>query len=248
MFVYFILVVFYPYPVLSNKCSDAHHDCRLIAVKCLSPNRIEQKLMEIACPLTCGYCISDNIVSGIVSSTTVKPSENIIMPSKCIDEADDCADRINFCQRKFYKRMMSLQCAKTCKFCDPDEEYEEEEAEDSREIHLSNMRSKIGEENVQKLEELKMVDDVIELMRQVTASSAAEKKPRRFSKKPGNFSAEVTNSQDDCVDKSSDCERNRKLCTHKAYTSLFQKICAKTCEYCGLADSTNDLESSGELF
>ena len=115
-------------------------------------------------------------------------------------------------------------------------------------FHQLFSSAEIGEENVQKLEELKMVDDVIELMRQVTASSAAEKKPRRFSKKPGNFSAEVTNSQDDCVDKSSDCERNRKLCTHKAYTSLFQKICAKTCEYCGLADSTTDLESSGELF
>lgn len=92
--------------VLSEKCADAHHDCRLIAVKCLSPNRIEQKLMEIACPLTCGYCI--NSKTGGTTTSTV-PTDEIIKPFKCIDEADDCADRANFCQRKFYKRMMSLQ-------------------------------------------------------------------------------------------------------------------------------------------
>ncbi|CAL2046014.1 unnamed protein product [Caenorhabditis brenneri] len=167
------------------------------------------------------------------------------MPSKCIDEADDCADRINFCNRKFYKRMMSLQCAKTCKFCDPDEEYEEEEIEESREVHLSNLRSKMGEETVQKLEELKIVDNVIDLIKNATASTIVERKPRRFSKKPSNISAEVT-EQEECVDRASDCERNQKLCTHKAYMSLFRKICAKTCEYCGLADST--FESSGELY
>lgn len=241
--IYFTLLILYINSVLPNKCSDAHHDCRLIAVKCLSPNRIEQKLMEIACPLTCGYCISEN--TGVV--TTTVPTEKIIMPSKCVDEADDCADRVNFCQRKFYKRMMSLQCAKTCKFCDPDEEYEEEEVEDSRENYISELRSKIGEESVRKLEELKMVDTVIGLM----TTSITEKKPRRFSKKPANFSAEVTNPQEEeCVDKASDCERNQKLCTHKAYSPLFQKICAKTCEYCGLVhqDSTNDVESSGEIF
>lgn len=91
---------------MSEKCADAHHDCRLIAVKCLSPNRIEQKLMEIACPLTCGYCI--NSKTGGTTTSTV-PTDEIIKPFKCIDEADDCADRANFCQRKFYKRMMSLQ-------------------------------------------------------------------------------------------------------------------------------------------
>ncbi|CAP25297.2 Protein CBG04629 [Caenorhabditis briggsae] len=212
-------------------------------MKCLSPNRIEQKLMEIACPLTCGYCIENERVT----TSTVIP-EKSIMPTKCIDEADDCADRINFCNRKFYKRMMSLQCARTCKFCDPDDEYEEEEAEDSREIHLSTLRSKMGEETVKKLEELKIVDSVIDLLKNATSSSLASK-PRRFSKKPTattNFSSEVTETE--CVDTASDCERNTKLCTHKAYTSLFRKICAKTCEYCELADSTIDLESSGEDF
>uniref|UniRef100_A0A1I7UW06 ShKT domain-containing protein n=1 Tax=Caenorhabditis tropicalis TaxID=1561998 RepID=A0A1I7UW06_9PELO len=200
--------------------------------------------MEISCPLTCGYCIETKN-SGSVTTSTV-PNEKVIIPSKCIDEADDCADRINFCNRKFYKRMMSLQCAKTCKFCDPDEEYEEEEVEEnSREIHLSTLRSRTGEETVQKLEELKIVDNVIELLKNATSPSV-EKKTRRFSKKPGNFSSEVVD-QEECVDKASDCERNQKLCTHKAYSSLFRKICAKTCEYCGLADSTIDLESSGEF-
>ncbi|CAI2353382.1 unnamed protein product [Caenorhabditis sp. 36 PRJEB53466] len=232
------LVLLHSHSVSSDKCADVSNDCRIIAVKCLSPNRIEQKLMEVACPLTCGYCLDSK------AETTTISSEKGIVPAKCMDEADDCADRANFCQRKFYKRMMSLQCAKTCKFCDPDEEYEEEEIVDSRETHLLNLKSKMGEEAVQKLESLKMVDNVINLMRN---STKTEGKPRKFSKNVVNVSSETTD-QEECVDRAGDCERNQKLCTHKAYSALFRKICAKTCEYCGLSDSTSDVDFSGELF
>uniref|UniRef100_A0A8R1DEM8 ShKT domain-containing protein n=1 Tax=Caenorhabditis japonica TaxID=281687 RepID=A0A8R1DEM8_CAEJA len=92
----------------NDKCVDASGDCRLIAVKCLSPNRIEQKLMEISCPMTCGYCIASKKLTSS-SSRAIISSEIAIVPVKCTDEADDCVDRISFCQRKFYKRMMTLQ-------------------------------------------------------------------------------------------------------------------------------------------
>lgn len=102
----------------------------------------------------------------------------------------------------------------------------------------------MGEKTVQKLEELKIVDNVIDLLRNATTPTTfMEKKPRRFSKRIENISSEMTDTAE-CVDRASDCERNQKLCTHRAYSPLFRKICAKTCEYCTSAD---DIESSGEF-
>ncbi|CAB3397282.1 unnamed protein product [Caenorhabditis bovis] len=55
--------------------------------------------MEIACPLSCGFCVLDR--TGI----------------DCRDEASDCLERISFCRRPHFRRMMKNQCSRTCQFC-----------------------------------------------------------------------------------------------------------------------------------
>ncbi|CAI5452016.1 unnamed protein product [Caenorhabditis angaria] len=205
----------------NNNCNDVSVECKIIAIKCLSPNRVEQKLMELACPMTCGYCnepfeTSTEVLTTSTTTTTTTTQPPFIVRSRCYDESDDCEKRSKFCTRRLYRRMMNIQCARTCRFCIPEDEIlkpgedEDEDLDISREMHIRTLNSKLGRETVEKLKKMRIVDNVLSLV-----------------KKPS-----TTSTPPQCVDRANDCSKTAKLCKSRKYIHIFRKLCASTCNYC----------------
>ncbi|CAJ0603193.1 unnamed protein product [Cylicocyclus nassatus] len=84
--------------------------------------------------------VNDNVISPEFILGTPLTETTIPPPKNCTDNITICDKYLSLCANKLYQPVMSIQCAKTCKFCTACEDKSEKPPRSTDIVYSSSIR------------------------------------------------------------------------------------------------------------